>query len=94
MNLKLKAMIQRSEIGKYRSVQSTIDVKLNRIYVTPNNEHYSLIRVDKIGNKRIYVYEWIDCPDRIKSLTNPTIQSKHELRLDEIIDWIKQLKNM
>ena len=88
-------MIQRSEIGKKVSVQSRIDVILNRVFVTPNNDKYSLISANiTSGRKRLYVYEWLNCPQSIKDITTNTIQSKSELSLSEIMKWIGDLKTL
>jgi hypothetical protein len=87
-------MLQHNQIGIYRKRQSIIDAKLNMTFVTPTNEHYKLVSANREGNKRVYVYEWIDCPEEIKAITSNRLQSLTELTLLHIINWIAELKQL
>lgn len=78
-------MLQRKEIGKYRSVDSRIEAMLNREYITPGGDHYSLIKYEKSGHNKSLTYQWVENPQY-------TITSDHMLSLGEIVDWIKVLK--
>ena len=87
-------MFQRSEIGKRRSKKSIAEAKLNRLYVTPNGEHYSLVSFYKKGKKYRYEYEWIDCPQKNgKNLFLNKIESEFEFGVEDIMKWIEDLKS-
>jgi hypothetical protein len=79
-------MFQRKEIGKYRSIQSQIDARLNKKYVTPDGDHYSLIKFYKSGRIKIFTYQWMEKPQHM-------VLSNHMLTLEEIITWINELKS-
>ncbi len=85
-------MFQGKEIGKYRKRQSVLDAKIGRTYITPDNNEYSLISADKVGRSRIYVYEWRNCPEDLKKVVSNRLQSKTELDVRQIMDWIDSLK--
>lgn len=78
-------MFQRKEIGKYRSVQSQIDARLNRECVTPDGDHYTLMRFEKSGRSKSFTYQWVEKPEY-------TITSDHMLSLEEIVTWINKFK--
>ena len=78
-------MFQRKEIGKYRSIQSQIEARLNREFVTPDGDHYTLIKFEKTGHKKTLTYQWVENPLYI-------ITSDHILALEEIINWIRKNK--
>lgn len=78
-------MFQRKEIGKYRSIQSQIDVRLNKEYITPDGDHYTLIKFEKTGRNKSFTYQWIENPQH-------TITSDHILGVEEIVNWIKRNK--
>jgi hypothetical protein len=85
-------MLQRSEIGKKRSKKSQAEAILNRIFLTPKNDEYSLVSFEKIGRTYHYVYEWINCPESIKEITSNRIRSKSPLSIGEVVHWIDQLR--
>ncbi len=86
-------MLQHNQIGKYKNKQSVINAKLNQVYVTPNGERYSLIKFEKIGNKRHYIYQWLDMPkEYLNVIKKGTCTFLHEARLEEIINFIEQVK--
>jgi len=87
-------MFQRSEIGKTRSKKSQAEAMLNKVCVTPKGDRYSLVEFNKIGNKYHWVYEWIDCPKEILELTTNRVQSKTQLGLSEIMQWMDELRSL
>ena len=49
----------------------------------------------KKENKTIfYIYEWIDCPEKIKEITTNKIRSKTPLGLFEVANWTNELKKL
>lgn len=84
-------MFQRSEIGKYVKVADRIAVKLNKPFVTPDGNSYSLIEFKRQGRKKRFTYQWLNSPLILKA---NTITSKEEMSLKEIMDWIKSSKLM
>jgi hypothetical protein len=90
-------MIQHNQIGKYKSKQSIIDSKLNKVYITPQGNEYSLIEFRKIGHRRHYVYNWVNCPDNVRNkLTTTTFLALFELnpiQVDEVITEKNKIAN-
>jgi hypothetical protein len=76
-------MLQRKEIGAYRSKASVMQAKIGKTYVTPNNLQYTLKTAEKVGKKWIYTYQLL-------SLDNsPCFQSPVELGALEIMEIYK-----
>ena len=76
-------MLQRSEIGKYKSQQSIANAMMNKTCITPNNEEYKLVEIKTVNRKKIWVYE----------VTKPALLLKYEsigqLDLLAFMSWIK-----
>lgn len=87
-------MLQRKEIGKTRTKRSQADAMLNRECVTPNGDRYILTSYVKVGNSYHYTYEWINAPKSVTDITTNRTRSKTSLSLEEIIQWIKTLKDL
>jgi flagellar biosynthesis regulator FlaF len=66
---------------------------LNRIFITPQKNKYSLIKYEKINNKYFYTYCWINCPDDIKKLTTNKIIVELEPSINDIDNWINDIKD-
>ena len=87
-------MFQRSQLGKRPTKKERIELMLKNVYVTPSGDRYKLIEYRKQNGGYLYIYEWINCPKEILNKTNNRIQSKSELQLIDIINWIDELKDL
>lgn len=86
-------MIQHNQIGKYKGKASIIKAKLNQTYVTPMGDTYSLIGYEKEGRKYVYTYIWLNMPKEFNTVIKKgTCKFLHEARLEEIMAWIRQVK--
>lgn len=87
-------MIQHNQIGKHKSKASIIEAKMNQTYVTPMGDTYSLIGYEKEGRKYVYTYKWLNMPEEFNTVIKKgTCKFLHEARLEEIMNWIRQVKN-
>lgn len=81
-------MFQRSELGKYVPIKDRIKAAMYSICVTPDNDKYCLIDVQKIGRKRKYIYAWLNSP----KVGTDKLESEKLLGVEPIFDWINKLK--
>lgn len=94
-------MFQRSEIGKKRSQKTIAEALLGANMVTPNNDTYSLVEIEKHGNKRIYVYEVYPKNNQVlKNFQEATgkekmkLQSKSLIGCERILNFIETFKSL
>jgi len=62
------------------------DARINRECVTPDGDHYTLLRTDDFGNRKSFTYQWVEKPEY-------TITSDHLLSLEEIVTWANKFKS-
>lgn len=89
-------MLQRSEIGKYVSVSNKDSYYLNdsTVMVTPNNDRYRVVSIEKAGKCKIYTYLWINSPENIISVFGAVkCQFKSLQSCENIMNWIESVKN-
>lgn len=87
-------MFQVSQLGKREGVKSKIACAqtFENVYVTPDNDRYKCVSINKVGRKYQYVYEWINAPKHIEN-NQYVSDSKNGAGCYEITMWIRGLKN-
>jgi len=94
-------MFQASQIGKKRSASTQANAILNSVFVTPNGDKYSLVKVEQNGKSKIYVYEFSLSNKQEERIILGIIQGnsircqfKHLISCEDACEFISSIINL
>jgi len=94
-------MFQASQIGKKRSASTQASAILNEVFITPTNDTYSLVGIEKHGAKNIYVYQFClsekEAERKILGIipgNSIRCQFKHLISCEDACEFVKSLLEM